>query len=232
MGLAPSADLLAGLYAPRDLDRYFIRMRCGPQPGMRAVVAAQGKYGCWRYDDYAWNCELALTDRSDALTWWLADPWLPNQQFEYGILADGAGLTAEAEEARLSAERWAEVASALAFQVVTTTGVQPHEVGPDSTETGALVYRRMRDRRAAAHIHWYEGRSRFDDLRGSCPVRTDIPPMLRCVVLAEAQASLSRRPHIEAYIGIDEAPAGVAADAAATLKQFDLPRRIYHLLLR
>jgi hypothetical protein len=56
--------------------------------------------------------------------------------------------------------------------------------------------------------------------------------MLRCVVLAEAQALLSRRPHIEAYIGIDEAPAGVAADAAATLKQFDLPRRTYHLLLR
>jgi hypothetical protein len=73
---------------------------------MRAVVAAHGTYGCWRYDDYAWNCELALTDRSDALTWWLADPWLPNQQFEYGILADGAGLTAEAEEARLSADRY------------------------------------------------------------------------------------------------------------------------------
>lgn len=207
-------------------------MRCGPQPGMRGVVAAEGRYACWLYDDYAWNCRLTLNDRNEALSWWLADPWLPNQQFEYGILADGAELAAETEESPLTVAGWAEIATALAFHVVTHTGVRPHEVGPESTETGALVYRRMRDLRAAAQVYWDEGRSRLDDLRGSCPVRTDIPPILRCVVLAEAAVLLSRRPYVEAYIGIDEAPPGVAADAAGVLKQFDLPRRIYHLLLR
>jgi hypothetical protein len=199
---------------------------------MRGVVAVEGKYACWLYHDYGWNCMRILNDRNDALSWWLADPWLPNHQFEYGILADGAELSGENEESPLTEAGWAEVQTALAFHVVMHTGVRPHEVSPDSTETGALVYRRMRDRRAAAHVYWYEGRSRLDDLRGSCPVRADIPPMLRCVVLAEAAVLLSRRPHVEAYIGTDEAPLGVAAEAARVLKQFDLPRRTYHLLVR
>lgn len=118
------------------------------------------------------------------------------------------------------------------FHVATQTGVRPHGVGPDSTETGAVVYRRLRDRRAAAQIYWYQGRSSLDDLRGDCPVRTDVSPKLRCVVLAEATVLLGRRPHVEAYIGIDDAPPGVAAEAAAVLKQFDLPRSALPLLVR
>lgn len=118
------------------------------------------------------------------------------------------------------------------FHVATQTGVRPHGVGPDSTETGAVIYRRLRDRRAAAQIYWYQGRSSLDDLRGDCPVRTDVSPKLRCVVLAEATVLLGRRPHVEAYIGIDDAPPGVAAEAAAVLKQFDLPRSALPLLVR
>ena len=117
----------------------------------------------------------------------------------------------------LPAHRWEEAAAALAFQAATQTGVRPHEVGPDSTETGAVVYRRLRDLRAAAHVYWYEGRSSLDDLRGACPVRSDVSPKLRCVVLAEAIVLLGRRPHVEAYVGIDDAPPGVAAEAAAVL---------------
>lgn len=224
--------LLAGLYGGRELERYRIRMRCSPQPGMRAVVAAHSGYACWSYEDYAWTVKLALTDRSEALGWWLADPWLPNQQFEYGVLADGAQLSAESEESPLPAGQWADITRALGTHLVTHTGVRPNEVGPESTETAAAVYQRMYERRAAAHVYWQEGRSRLDDLQGCCPVRTDIPPMLLCVVLAEAAVLLSRRPHVESYIGIDEAPRGVAAAAAAVLKQFDVPRQTYHLLVR
>lgn len=152
------------------------------------------------------------------------------------MLADGADSAAtgqaQGRERTLTAANWAEEATALAFHVVTLTGTRPHEVGPESSETGAVVYRRLRDIRAAAQIYWHEGHGSWDDLRGSCPVRTDIPPMLRCVVLAESAVLLSRRPHVETYIGIDAAPQGVAAEAAGILQQFDLPRRTYHLLLR
>jgi hypothetical protein len=160
---------------------------------------------------------------------------LPNQQFECAIpsgQADYSDATAHVVEDEFPARRWEEAADALVFHAVTQTGARPHEVGPDSTETGAIVYQRLRDRRAAAQIYWYEGRSRLDDLRGSCPVRTDLSPKLRCVVLAEAIVLLGRRPHIGAYIGIDHAPRGVAAEAAAVLGQFDLPQSALALLVR
>jgi hypothetical protein len=118
------------------------------------------------------------------------------------------------------------------FHVVMETGARPHDIGPESTETGAVVYRRLRNRCAAAQIYWYEGRSSWEDLRAACPVRTDIPPVLRCAVLAEAAVLLCRRPHIEAYIGIDDAPPGVAAEAARILGNFGLPPEAYRILLR
>ena len=97
------------------------------------------------------------------------DPWLPNQQFEYGVLADradiGYALACDRSD-ELPAHRWEEAAAALAFQAATQTGVRPHEVGPDSTETGAVVYRRLRDLRAAAHVYWYEGRSSWTTCAG------------------------------------------------------------------
>ena len=233
-----AVGLLTGLYTKHDLGRYLTRQRCGPQPGMRRVDKAGRTYVCWLYEDHAWNRRAITRDRDEALSWWLGDPWLPNQQFEYGNLADRVGraeLVAgepQSKEAAFTEAHWTEAATALAFHVVTQTGVRPHEVGPESTDTGALVYRRLRDRRAAAQIYWYEGRSSRDDLRGACPIRTDIPPMLRCVVLAETAVLLSRRPHVEIYIGVDDAPPGVAAEAASVLRQFDLPRRAHHLLLR
>src|SRR5258706_2872106 len=131
----------------------------------------------------------------------------------------------------LPARHWEEAAAALVFQVATQTGVRPPGVGPDSTETVAVVYRWLRDWRVAAQIHWHEGRSSLDDLRGACPVRTDVSPKLRCVVLAEASVLLGRRPHVEAYIGIDDAPPGVAAEAAAVLTQSDLARSGLTLLV-
>ena len=125
-----------------------------------------------------------------------------------------------------------EAATALAFHIVMETGARPHDVGPKSTETGARVYQRLRSRNAAAQVYWSEGRSRLDDLRGSCPIRTDIAPVLRCVVLAEAAVLLARRPHADAYIEIGDAPAGVATEAARIMRTFGLPSPAYHLLVR
>lgn len=137
-------NLLAGLYSQDDLRRYFIRQRCSPQPGMRCVEKSARSYVCWLYEGYAWNRHEVVRDRAQALEWWLGDPWLPNQQFEYGVLADradiGHALACDRSD-ELPARRWEEAAAALAFQAATQTGVRPHEVGPDSTETGAVVYR-------------------------------------------------------------------------------------------
>lgn len=230
-----AVSLLAGLYAQRDLERYFIRQRCSPQPAMRRVDKFMGTYSCWSYEDHQWNFRMIMRDPDDARSWWMGDPWLPNQQFEYGNLADTTAPTArqqKADEPELTAARWAEIGTTLELHVVTQTGVRPYDVGPESTETGAEVYRRLRDRRAAAQIYSYEGRSKLDDLRVACPVRTDVAPMLRCVVLAEAAILLSRTPHVQTYIGIDNAPPGVAAEAAAVLRTFDVPRRTHHMLLR
>jgi hypothetical protein len=231
-------SLLAGLYPEDDLKAYLLRQRCGPQPGMRRVDVVGRAYECWLYEHHAWNRRQTLTDRTGALSWWLGDPWLPNHRFEYGVLADGADFAgpgqnaADDREAGWDAGRWEEAATALAFHIVMETGARPHDVGPKSTETGASVYQRLRSRRAAAQVYWNEGRSRLDDMRGSCPVRTDIAPMLRCVVLAEAAVLLARRPYADAYIEIGDAPAGVAAEAARVLQKFGLPARAYHLLVR
>jgi hypothetical protein len=223
-----SFALLAGLYPDADLKKYLIRQRCGPQPGMRRVEERAGSYAYWLYENYSWTLKQVVHDRHEAVSWWLGDPWLPNQQFEYGNLSDGR----DAPDRDWNAARWQDAAAALSFHLVTETGQRTHDVGPDSTETGAHVYQRLRAQQAAAQIYWYEGRSRLDDMRASCPVRTDIDSMLRCVVFAEAIVLLKRRPREDAYIAIGTAPPGVAADAAAVLAPFSLPRAVYHLLVR
>jgi hypothetical protein len=246
-----SFALLAGLYPDDDLKKYFIRQRCGPRPGMRRVEERAGSYAYWLYENYSWTLKQVVRDRHDAVSWWLGDPWLPNQQFGHRNLSDGhhgparnsalAGGAVRDEAARddagsgeaaWDAARWADAAAALSFHLVTETGQRTHDVGPESTETGAHVYQRLRAQDAAAQIYWYEGRSQLDDRRASCPVRTDIDPVLRCVVLAEAIVLLKRRPHVDAYIGIGTGPAGVAADASAVLRQFSLPWAAYRLLIR
>ena len=83
-------SLLAGLYPEDDLRAYLLRLRCGPQPGMRRVDVVGPGYHCWLYENHAWNRGQTLFDRTEALSWWLGDPWLPNHQFEYGVLADAA----------------------------------------------------------------------------------------------------------------------------------------------
>jgi hypothetical protein len=231
-------SLLAGLYPDDDLKSYFIRQRCGPQPGMRRVDVVGNGYQCWLYENHGWNRDRTVGDRTEAVSWWLGDPWLPNHRFEYSVLADGAAFAASGQSAAddrdpdWDARRWEEAATALAFHIVMETGARPHDVGPRSTETGARVYQRLRTRNAAAQVYWSEGRSRLDDLRGSCPIRTDIAPVLRCVVLAEAAVLLARRPHADAYIEIGDAPAGVATEAARIMRTFGLPSPAYHLLVR
>jgi hypothetical protein len=238
--------LLAGLYPDDALKKYFIRQRCGPQPGMRRVEERAGSYAYWLYENYSWTLTQVVRDRHDAVSWWLGDPWLPNQEFEYGNLSDDRGASARdlatagdavgdetaLEETAWDAARWEDAAAALSFHLVTETGQRTHDVGPESTETGAHVYQRLRIQGAVAQIYWYEGRSRLDDLRASCPVRTDVDSVLRCVVFAEAIVLLKRRPHVDAYIGVGTAPPGVAADASAVLQQFSLPRAAYRLLVR
>ena len=138
----------------------------------------------------------------------------------------------DADAAGWTPRRWEEASIALAFHIVMETGARTHDVGPESTETAGHVYQRLRSKQAAAQVHWYEGRSRHEELRASCPVRTDIDPMLRCVVLAEAMVVLQRRPHAAGYIGISYAPRGVAAEAADVLGKFGLPAAVYGLLSR
>ena len=231
-----SFALLAGLYPDDDLKKYFIRQRCGPQPGMRRVEERAGSYAYWLYENYSWTLKQVVRDRHDAVSWWLGDPWLPNQQFGHRDLSDGRDAPARNQplvgDPAWDAARWQDAAAALSFHLVTETGQRTHDVGPESTETGAHVYQRLRAQRAAAQIFWYEGRSRLDDPRASCPVRTDIDSVLRCVVLAEAIVLLKRRPHVDAYIGIGTGPAGVAADASAVLRQFSVPWAAYRLLIR
>ena len=133
-------SLLAGLYPDDDLKAYHLRQRCGPQPGMRRVDVVGRAYECWLYEQHAWNRGRTLTDRTEALSWWLGDPWLPNHRFEYGALADGADFAASGQdvgddrEAGWDAGRWEEAATALAFHIVMETGARPHDVGPTSTE--------------------------------------------------------------------------------------------------
>ena len=163
-------NLLAGLYSQDDLRRYFIRQRCSPQPGMRCVEKSARDYICWLYEGYAWNRGAVTRDHAQALEWWLGDPWLPNQQFEYGVLADRADVgdapAADSHEG-WPARYWDEAVAALTFQVVIQAGVRPHDVGPDSTATAAVVYRRLRDRRAAAQIYRPEGPTSPDALRAA-----------------------------------------------------------------
>src|ERR1700722_8377724 len=85
-------SLLAGLYPEDDLKAYLLRLRCGPQPGMRRVDVVGRAYECWGCEPPDGNRRQTLPDRTGALSWWLGDPWLPNHRFEYGGLADGAAL--------------------------------------------------------------------------------------------------------------------------------------------
>lgn len=120
----------------------------------------------------------------------------------------------------------------LLFQVALDTGTRPIEVGPDSTETAAHVYRRLVDRDALAQIYWREGRGWWEDLRGSCPIRTDLPVELRCAGLAEAAVLLMRRPHWTGYIQVAMAEPGVMDEAAQQLRSVGAPPECFGLLAR
>jgi hypothetical protein len=121
---------------------------------------------------------------------------------------------------------------ALFFQLALDTGVRPIEVGPESTETGGHVYRRLVSHRAVAEIYWTEGHGWWEDLRGHLPIRSDQPRSLLCAVLAEAAVLLLRRPHWSGYLMIDTAPAGVSAEAARTLDHLDAPQECFGHLTR
>jgi hypothetical protein len=120
----------------------------------------------------------------------------------------------------------------LLFQVALDTGTRPIEVGPDSTETGAHVYRLLADHGAVAQIYWREGRGWWEDLRGSCPIRTDLPVELRCAGLAEAAVLLMRRPYWAGYIQVDVAEPDVMDEAAGHLRSVSAPPECFGLLAR
>jgi hypothetical protein len=120
----------------------------------------------------------------------------------------------------------------LLFEVAFETGTRPIEVGPDSTETGAHVYRRLAEHGAVAQIYWHEGRGWWEDLRGSCPIRTDLPDALRCAALAEAAVLLMRRPHWSDYLHVGLAQPDVVDDAARLLRAAGAPPACFGLLVR
>jgi hypothetical protein len=120
----------------------------------------------------------------------------------------------------------------LLFQVALETGTRPIEVGPESTETAARVYRRLADGAAVAEIYWTEGRGWWEDRRGSCPIRTDLPCELRCAALAEAAVLLMRRPHWSGYISIAAADPDVMDAAAQHLRSVGAPPECFGPLAR
>jgi len=71
----------SGLLQPhisRDrFRRYTIRLRCSPQPAMRAVRWELVGYACYVYTDFDWQIQHVAADKSAAVTWWLNDPWMP-----------------------------------------------------------------------------------------------------------------------------------------------------------
>ncbi len=217
--------MISPYVSAEELRRYLRRQRCSPQPGMRRATNAPGGFACWVYGERRWRLDSVTTDRRDAVSWWLGDPWLPDQEFAaHEPFADGAPAWTPGQ--------WQTAAEAIGFHIVMQAGVRPHDIGPESTETGAAVYRRMVSTGVAAMIYWTPGRSHIDDLRGHCPVRTDLPDPLRCVVLAEAFVLLGRRPHVHADIKIDDPPPGVADEAAGVLSEFGLPQLAFRLLRR
>ncbi|MGD8193162.1 hypothetical protein ACEXQB_001555 [Herbiconiux sp. P18] len=58
-------------------DRYSIRLRCAPQPAMRAVQRDLSGYTCYGYIDFEWTVQGVYRDKADATQWWLDDPWMP-----------------------------------------------------------------------------------------------------------------------------------------------------------
>src|SRR5881398_3461967 len=68
--------LVAGYFLP--LLSHEVRRKA-----MRCVEKSARSYVCWLYEGWAWNRHEVVRDRTEALQWWLGDPWLPNQQFEY-----------------------------------------------------------------------------------------------------------------------------------------------------
>jgi hypothetical protein len=199
---------------------------------MRRVEWHNGFFLCWTYEEDQWTLRQQVTTKTDAVAFWLADPWLPNEQSPLRPRGWGAVSRASAIAEAWPDRRWDEVIQAMEFYVVTETGARPHQLGPDSEWTSGRVYVRLCSYGAAAQIYWRDGRSRLDDLRAECPVRTDLPGPLRCVVLAEATILLLRRPHMQGYIHIDQAPANLAEDAAAVLRKFDVPPPTFDLLTR
>jgi hypothetical protein len=120
----------------------------------------------------------------------------------------------------------------MLFQVAFETGTRPIEIGPESTETGAHVYQRLVGRDAVAQIYWREGRGWWEDRRGSCPIRCDLPAELRCAALAEAAVLLGRRPHWTGYIYVGAAPSEVMDEAAQLLRSVAAPPDCFGSLTR
>lgn len=72
-----TSDLLRPHISRERFRRYDIRLRCSPQPAMRAVRWELGGYACYLYSDFEWVIQDVVIDKSLAVDWWLSDPWIP-----------------------------------------------------------------------------------------------------------------------------------------------------------
>ena len=44
---------------------------------MRAVRWDMAGYACYMYVDFNWEIQNVVDEKSVAVDWWLADPWMP-----------------------------------------------------------------------------------------------------------------------------------------------------------
>lgn len=72
-----TSNLLKPHISAARYRRYEYRLRCSPQPAMRAVRWDMAGYACYMYTDFEWEIQNVVDDKSVAVDWWLPDPWMP-----------------------------------------------------------------------------------------------------------------------------------------------------------
>ncbi len=72
-----TSSLLRAHISDVRFRRYDYRLRCSPQPAMRAVRWELGGYACYMYTDFEWVIQDVVGEKAVAVKWWLDDPWMP-----------------------------------------------------------------------------------------------------------------------------------------------------------
>ena len=71
--------LLEPYLSEDQYGRYRVRQSCSPQPAMRRVMRERRQLVCQHYTEYEWVTLHRTDSAQEALTWWLGDPWLPDE---------------------------------------------------------------------------------------------------------------------------------------------------------